>query len=216
MFDYSLAHWLAFLTAAVVLNVSPGPDMAFILGQTARRGTRAGLAAMLGIWSGAFVHVIAAALGLSAILATSASAFTVAKWLGAIYLIWLGIQAWRSHDGVAGAPTTDSASASRPRIFRHGFLIAALNPKVALFFLAFLPQFVMPGAGSTSAQLFLHGTLVVAVAALIEPPLVLIGGKLARRMQSSPRVERWMSRALGSLFIALGIRLAMSDHELAR
>ncbi|MHA3026437.1 LysE family translocator [Chromohalobacter israelensis] len=92
MFDYSLVHWLAFLSAAVLLNLSPGPDIAFILGQTLRSGRRHGFAAMLGVWSGAALHVVMAAAGLSAILATSAVAFSVVKWVGAAYLIWLGVK----------------------------------------------------------------------------------------------------------------------------
>lgn len=211
MFDYSLAHWLAFLTAAILLNLSPGPDMAFILGQTARRGMRSGFAAMFGIWSGALLHVALAALGLSAVLATSAAAFTAVKWLGAAYLVWLGVQAWRAHEELSET-ATGRAGAAGFSIYRQGVLIAAFNPKVAIFFLAFLPQFVVPGAGPASAQLFLHGILIIGVAAMIEPPLVLIGGRLAGAVRSSPRASRLMNRALGSLFIALGIRLAFSER----
>jgi len=96
MFEYTLTHWGTFFVAAVLLNLSPGPDIAFILGQTARNGQRSGFAAMFGIWSGTFLHVLLAAVGLSAILATSATAFTFVKWIGAAYLIWLGVQALRS------------------------------------------------------------------------------------------------------------------------
>ncbi|MFC3106331.1 LysE family translocator [Salinisphaera aquimarina] len=212
MFDYSLAHWLTFFTAAFLLNLSPGPDMAFILGQTARDGARSGFAAMFGIWSGAFLHVLFAAIGLSAIVATSAAAFAVVKWVGAGYLVWLGIQAWRT-DGTEGEPKARNANASRLAIFRQGILVAALNPKVAIFFLAFLPQFVVEGAGPTSMQLFLHGALIIVVAATIEPPLVIVGGKLSNLLKGSPRVGQLMERALGSLFIALGIRLALSGRN---
>lgn len=212
MFDYSLAHWLAFLTAAILLNLSPGPDMAFILGQSARNGMRSGFAAMFGIWSGAFFHVVLAALGLSAVLATSATAFTAVKWIGAAYLVWLGIQAWRTNEAIA---TTEAgrAGGSGFSIYRQGVLVASLNPKVAIFFLAFLPQFVVHDAGPASAQLFLHGSLIIVVAAIIEPPLVLVGGKLASLVKNSPRVGRLMNRSLGSLFIALGIRLAFSGRN---
>ncbi len=96
MLDYSPLHWTTFLTAAVLLNLSPGPDIAFILGQTVRGGRSAGFAAMFGIWTGAFVHVLMAAIGLSAIIATSALAFSVVKWLGVVYLVWLGIKVLRS------------------------------------------------------------------------------------------------------------------------
>ncbi|WP_018719503.1 LysE family translocator [Arhodomonas aquaeolei] len=213
MFDYTLAHWLAFFSAAVLLNLTPGPDMAFIVGQAARHGVRKGFAAMFGVWIGAFLHVLLAALGLSAILAASATAFSVVKWIGAAYLIWLGLSAWRGEAAggetdTAGTPTTVTATT----VLRRGVLVAALNPKVAVFFLAFLPQFVTAGAGPASAQLFLHGSLIIAVAALVEPLLVLAGGRLARALKSSPGLGRWMDRTLGSLFIALGIRLATAGR----
>ena len=211
MFDYSLAHWVTFFTAAVLLNLAPGPDMAFILGQTAKRGIRSGFLAMFGIWTGAFVHVIFAALGLSAIVATSAVAFSVVKWAGAAYLIWLGIQALRSKGSDASIDEHASPK-SQLKIFKQGALVAALNPKVAIFFLAFLPQFVEAGAGSVGAQLFLHGSLIIAVAAFVEPPLILIGGKLTGYLSNNKKVSRWMDRGLGALFIGLGIKLATSDR----
>lgn len=212
MFDYSIVHWSTFLIAAVLLNLSPGPDMAFILAQTARNGQRSGFAAMFGVWTGVFLHVLLAALGLSAILATSATAFTVVKWSGAAYLIWLGIQAYRS-DGASYSSSTDIRQLSNIRIFQQGVLVAVLNPKVAIFFLAFLPQFVVDGAGPVSAQLFLHGTLIIVVATLIEPPLVILGSKLTRYLGQNSRVAAWMERGLGTLFIGLGIRLALSEKS---
>ena len=211
MFDYSLAHWATFFTAAVLLNLSPGPDMAFILGQTAKRGVQSGFSAMFGIWTGAFIHVIFAALGLSAILATSAVAFSAVKWIGAAYLIWLGIQALRSK-GTNMSVNGQASPKKLIRIFKQGVLVAVLNPKVAIFFLAFLPQFVEAGAGPVSAQLFLHGSLIIAVAALVEPPLILIGGKLTGYLSNNTQVSRWMDRGLGALFVGLGIKLATSDR----
>lgn len=209
MFDYSILHWMTFLSAAVLLNIAPGPDIAFILGKTLCAGRRAGFAAMFGIWTGAFGHVLMAALGLSAILASSAIAFSVIKWVGAAYLIWLGVQALRSGGG-SFVDTGVEDIASTGSTFRQGMLVALLNPKVAIFFLAFLPQFVVPGAGPAPAQLFLHGTLIIAVAALIEPPLVLMADRLAQGLRASPRLGLWLDRALGSLFIALGLKLALS------
>lgn len=211
MFEYTLTHWLTFLTAATLLNLSPGPDIAFILAQTAKNGRRSGFAALFGIWTGAFVHVLLAALGLSAILATSAIAFTVVKWVGAIYLVWLGIQAWRS-SGNSFTTESNIKPDNNRAIFRQGVLVSVLNPKVAIFFLAFLPQFVVPGAGPASSQLFFHGTLIIVVAALIEPPVVWVGARLSQRLKHSPRIATWMDRGLGSLFIGLGIRLATSDR----
>jgi len=211
MFDYTLLHWTAFFTAAVLLNLSPGPDIAFILGQTAKGGRSAGFAAMFGIWTGAFGHVLMAAVGLSAILATSAAAFSVVKWAGAAYLIWLGIKALRSR---GGSFISEAGPGGRTgwRIYRQGILVSVLNPKVAIFFLAFLPQFVVAGAGPVWAQLFLHGSLIIAVAALIEPPLVIAGASLARAIRNSRTLGLWLDRGLGTLFVALGVRLALSER----
>jgi threonine/homoserine/homoserine lactone efflux protein len=212
MFEYSLAHWLAFFTAAVLLNLSPGPDMAFILGQTIRGGKRTGFLAMFGIWTGAFIHVVLAAAGLSAILAASAIAFGIVKWLGVIYLVWLGIQALRSNDTFS-INNFDSPLANGLSVFKQGVFVATLNPKVAVFFLAFLPQFVVVGAGSPSMQLFLHGILIIAVAGLVEPPLIFAGSKLTNMLKKNTRIGVWLDKALGSLFIALGIRLALSERS---
>jgi len=210
MFNYTLIHWTTFLTAAVLLNLSPGPDMAFILGQTARKGRQGGFAAMFGIWSGTFLHVLMAAVGLSIILATSAIAFSIVKWAGALYLIWLGIRALfsRSSSFPSGGNTKEL---SMNAIYWQGIMVSTLNPKVAIFFLSFLPQFVVEGAGPVSAQLFLHGILIIVVASLIEPLLVFTGSKLAEVLRNNQKVGLWMDRALGALFITLGIRLATSD-----
>ena len=211
MFDYSLLHWTTFLTAAVLLNLSPGPDIAFILGQTVRGGRKSGFAAMFGIWTGAFGHVLMAAAGLSIILATSALAFSVVKWAGVAYLIWLGITALRSDGGsfVSEDSTTSKAFLS---VYKQGAMVNLLNPKVAIFFLAFLPQFVVEGAGPVWAQLFLHGTLIIVVAGLIEPPLVIVGEKLTSKLRHNPSIGKWMDRTLGTIFIALGVRLALTER----
>lgn len=212
LFEYSMAHWVTFFTAAVLLNLSPGPDFAFILAQTAKRGIRAGFYAMFGIWTGALTHVIFAALGLSAVIATSATAFTAVKWVGAAYLIWLGVQALRSDGATSEASAAPATGGELSKIYRQGVLVAALNPKVAIFFLAFLPQFVVPGAGPVSAQLLLHGVLILLVAACIEPPLVLIGGKVTGYLKTNTAAARWMDRGLGALFVGLGVKLAMTER----
>jgi len=211
MFDYTFAHWATFLTTAFLLNLSPGPDMAFILGQTAKRGIPSGFSAMFGIWLGAFIHVLFAALGLSAILATSSIAFSVVKWIGALYLIWLGIQALCS-EGILISTKNHETPKGMLKIFKQGVFVAVLNPKVAIFFLAFLPQFTVADAGPVSAQLFLHGFLIIAVAAFVEPPLILIGGKLTSYLSNNKKVSRWMDRGLGGVFIGLGVKLAMTDE----
>lgn len=211
MFEYSIAHWTAFFLAALLLNLSPGPDMAYIIAQTAKNGRRAGFFAMFGIWGGAFVHVVFSVIGLSAILATSATAFTIVKWVGAAYLIWLGIQALRSNGSALNSDKPIS-KLNDVTIFRQGILVSILNPKVAIFFLAFLPQFVVIGSGPESAQLMLHGMLIILVAAFIEVPIVLVGSKLKNLVNSSPSIGKWMDRTLGTLFISLGIKLALSER----
>ena len=215
MFDYSLPHWTTFLSAAVLLNLAPGPDFAFILGQTLRGGKRAGFAAMFGIWGGAMVHVGMAAAGLSAVLMTSATAFAIVKWVGVAYLVWLGVAALRS-DGRAYLTEADTEDASARQshwaIFRQGVFTDILNPKVALFFLAFLPQFVVEGAGSVPAQIFLHGTLIIVTAALVEPPLILMGDRLGTALRRSRTLGKWMERSLGAIFIGLGLRLALEKR----
>lgn len=211
MFEYTILHWMTFLSAAVLLNLSPGPDIAFILGQTLRNGRRQGLAAMFGIWTGAGLHVVMAAAGLSAILATSALAFSIVKWLGAAYLIWLGIKMLLSR-GDTFVSNENSNNQSKHSVYWQGVLVSALNPKVAIFFLAFLPQFVVDGAGSNGAQLFLHGSLIIVVAAFIEPPLVLAGSRLGSFLKKNRQVGLWMDRGLGALFVTLGVRLAASTR----
>ncbi|MBL3559089.1 MULTISPECIES: LysE family translocator [Marinobacter] len=211
MFEYTIIHWVTFLAAAALLNLSPGPDIAFILGQTLRNGRQHGFAAMLGIWTGAALHVAIAAVGLSAILATSALAFSIVKWVGAAYLIWLGIRMLLSRGGSL-VPSEGVSHQRIHSIYWQGVLVAALNPKVAVFFLAFLPQFVVEGAGPAWAQLLLHGSLIIVVAAFIEPPLVMLGSKLGDFLRQNQRVGLWMDRGLGALFVALGVRLAASTR----
>lgn len=207
MLGYDWAHWATFFTTAFLLNVSPGPDIAFILGHTARGGRRQGLAAMFGLWAGAFCHVLFAAIGLSAIVATSATAFSLVKWVGVAYLAYLGISALRSKASafnVEAAPTESRLSA----VFLQGMLVDILNPKVAIFFLAFLPQFVVDGAGPVPLQLLLHGILIIVVAAIVEPLVVLGGAWLTARLRASDRLALWLDRSLGALFLGLAAKLA--------
>ena len=210
MFDYTILHWTTFLTAALLLNLTPGPDMAFFMAHAARHGRPAGFAALTGGWIGMYLHVVLAAAGLSAVLATSALAFLAVKWVGALYLIWLGVMAWRSKRGArASEPAAPPAKRS---IFWQGLLVAALNPKVAFFYLAFLPQFVVAGAGPAWAQLLQHGSLIVFVAVLIEPFLVLGSARLASALTARKELGKWLDRILGSIFIALGVRIALTER----
>ncbi|WP_423821984.1 LysE family translocator [Salinisphaera sp. SPP-AMP-43] len=214
MFDYSWAHWVAFFGAAFALEIVPGPDLLFITAKTARHGRGHGFAAMFGLWTGALVHIAATVFGLAAILARSAVAFSVIKWIGAAYLVWLGIQSLRSAQrGAASSEAAPPLSApSRWAAYRQGIWVDLLNPKVALFFLAFIPQFVEPGAGPVTAQLALHGLLLFVVAGVIEPALILIGDRLTRMLRGRRRLAAWAERGVGAIFIALGARLALAHR----
>lgn len=211
MLTYDLAHWSTFLAMAFLLNVSPGPDMAFILGHTVAGGARKGTAAMLGVWTGAFGHTVLAALGLSAIVAASATAFAVVKWIGVAYLLWIGVRALLSRGG-GFVPDRVAGKDGFWAVFRQGALVDLLNPKAAIFFLAFLPQFVVEGAGPVWLQLMVHGVLIIAVAALVEPPLILIAGRATEKLRTSRRLGLWLDRTLGSMLVALGLKLAVTDR----
>lgn len=206
------AFWVVFFSAALALNLSPGPDLLFILSRTLGGGRRIGIAAACGVCSGALVHVLAAALGLSALLATSALAFSLVKYVGAIYLIWVGVQALRNAgDGLrmtvqAGPPLTAWQA------YRQGVLVDVLNPKVAIFFMAFLPQFVRPELGSVALQLFGLGVLVVLVAIIVECIAVLLAARASRALRGNPRLSLWLHRMLGSLLVGLGVRLGLSER----
>lgn len=209
-----------FLIAALLLNISPGPDMAYIVGQTAVYGRKIGLFSSFGVVSGAFVHVLAATLGLSAILATSALAFAIVKWIGVAYLVWLGLGALRSSFAksvnAAGSDEPAAPVSTKPMTafaaWRQGVMIDVLNPKVAIFFMAFLPQFVDPAMGNGATQFLVLGLVVLLIALVVEGMLVMAVASAAGRIKGSRRLGAWLHRALGTMFIALGIRLAITQQ----
>jgi len=209
---YDLNHWLIFLTAALALNLSPGPDIAYIVSNTVARGKRHGFAASFGVCSGSVVHVLAAAFGLSAILAASALAFSAIKWVGAAYLIYLGLKALLSAGSQFAIDATSRRRSSAFAIYRQGFMIDVLNPKVAVFFMAFLPQFANPALGHVPAQLVLHGALIIAVALVVEAGIVLIAARFTDALRRHPRIGLWLDRALGTVLIGLGLRLALQPR----
>ena len=208
-----LSYWLVFFAAAFTLSISPGPDLMYVLSRTVTQGTKVGLASAAGVSAGAFVHVIAAAFGLSALLAASAAAFTVVKFAGAGYLLYLGIQALRSRGAMVAASERHAAAVTSWQAFRQGVLVDVLNPKVALFFMAFLPQFVRPGHGSTAMQLLLLGVLVIGVAILVDASFVLIAARATGYFRRHPKTSVWLDRLLGTIFIGLGVRLALTQQH---
>jgi threonine/homoserine/homoserine lactone efflux protein len=207
MFEYPTLHWATFFSTAFLINISPGPDMAYMLGQTIAGGRKSGFAAMLGVWGGTVIHIVMAVVGLSGLIVASPLAFTTIKWVGVGYLGWLGMNALMSN---VSPFSTDIQHEQKSvgRIFWQGAIVTLLNPKVAIFFIAFLPQFIVVGAGPIWAQLLLHGFFILLLSALIEPPLILAGERIAVKLRDNERVGLWLDRSLGAFFIALALRLA--------
>ena len=201
-----------FIVAGLLLNITPGADMALIGARSAAQGFRSGAAAALGVGAGCFVHVAAGALGLSALIAGSAAAFTALRWIGAAYLVWLGIGLLR---GSATAAATDAnggrATISAQRSFAQGFLTNALNPKVALFFLAFLPQFIDSGAANKAWAFVALGVVVAFNGTLVNVAFAALVARVRGAVGSRASIGRWLGRGVGALFIALGVRLAWFD-----
>jgi threonine/homoserine/homoserine lactone efflux protein len=227
-------HDLAlFITAGLLLNLTPGPDMLFVAGSSAVHGRRAGLLAALGVFVGCLLHIALATIGLSALLATSALAFAVVKWVGAAYLVWIGIgmlrrratpavtSTMRAADGMASSERSDvdaGSSAAPPRgdglrVFWQGALTNALNPKVALFFLAFLPQFITPHAEGQAMAFVALGTLFDTGGLVVNGVVAVVAGGVRERWGASStgrRVGALLQRAVGALFVGMGVKLALS------
>lgn len=200
--------WL-FVLSGLMLNIAPGPDSLYIASRAAGQGFRAGSAAALGIGLGTFVHIFAAALGLSAILATSATAFTIVKLIGAAYLIWVGISMLRSKVSTPGELATLQA-APLSSIFWQGFWTNVLNPKVALFFLAFVPQFIDATAPSKALAFIFLGAIFNFNGMLWCHTLAYTAAKVSSLIQPSKGISQWLNRSMGALFLFLGIKLALS------
>ena len=218
-----LDQLLLFMAAGILLNLTPGPDVLYIVTHALRRGARAGMVAALGITAGCFVHIFAAAVGVSALMAASATAFTILKWAGAAYLVYVGLRLLLAKGGSAmqlGAAGADSTGASGPNgmktIFLRGFWTNALNPKVALFFLAFVPQFIAPGTAHTGGVFLALGLLFTFNSLLVCIGWALAAAWLARRAGALQRATRWLDGLAGTLFIGFGIRLALTDAPTAR
>lgn len=202
--------WL-FVISGLLLNMTPGPDSLLIMARSASQGFKAGAAAILGICSGTCVHIAAAAFGLSALLTTSAEAFLFIKLLGAAYLFYIGIQMLRTRTTTA-AEQTAPAPASFTAIYRQGLLTNVLNPKVALFFLAFLPQFVAPDAADKTLAFLFLGAIFNFNGMLWCLLLAWTSAVAAQKVKTSQQVKLWLNRTVGALFVALGAKLALSRN----
>jgi len=204
-----------FILAGWLLNLTPGPDVLYIVSNALRSGAKAGVVAALGITAGCFVHIFAAALGVSALMAASSTAFTVLKWVGAAYLFYVGVKLMLSKvptpvELIAEKPAQTSADALK-NIFFRGFLTNVLNPKVALFFLAFVPQFIAPDASHPALTFVLLGVLFNVNAVPINMGYALLAAWATRRMGAVQRAMHWLDRLAGVMFVGFGVKLALTE-----
>ncbi len=205
----TLAQTLAFLLAAVLITATPGPDNLMVLGMGMSRGRAQGIAFGLGCALGCLSHTLLAVVGVSALIAASPWAFTALKWAGGAYLVWLGVQALRS-TGVARVQAGHAPTDSLRALFFKGMLANAINPKVVLFFLSFLPQFVVPAQGGVGLQLGLLGVLFTAQAALLFGLLGYFAGAIGGWLNRRPRAGLWLDRVAGAVFVGLGLRMILA------
>lgn len=202
--------FVVFVAAAVALLVVPGPAVIFIVTRSVTHGRRGGLVSVLGVHTGSVVHVAAAALGVSALLATSATAFSVVKYVGAAYLIFLGVQRLlrRGHaeEGTRVPPLAPA------RLYRQGIVVNVLNPKTAIFFLAFLPQFINPVRGPVALQIALLGTCFIVLGIASDSTYAMLAGTLARRLRRDAGVRRRLDRVSGVIYLGLGATAALAGE----
>lgn len=200
-----------FVVACVLLAITPGPDSTLVFAQSLRHGARGGLVAALGVITGCLVHITAASVGLSAILAASATAFSVVKWAGAAYLAFIGLRTI-----LAAGRAASAAAQPRPlrasSVFWTGFLTNVLNPKVAVFFLAFLPQFVSAGTAYAPLGFAVLGLIFLVIGFLWLIGLAFAASRSAAALDSRGRLKAWFERALGGAFIALAAKLAFAER----
>ncbi|WKA27893.1 LysE family translocator [Bradyrhizobium roseum] len=202
--------WL-FILSGLLLNITPGPDTAYIIGRSLQLGWRGGAAAVTGISTGCLVHVFGAAIGLSALLMTSSAAFTVLKWAGAAYLLLTGVQMLLSRARPPAEAAVAGNATSLSRVFWQGALTNVLNPKVALFFLAFLPQFVTAESSHKTLAFLTLGLIFITGGTLWCFAVAAFAARAAGRIRRSAGAMAWINRALGGLFVYLGIRVAMLE-----
>jgi threonine/homoserine/homoserine lactone efflux protein len=210
---------LLFIAAGLLLNLTPGPDVLYIVSNGLRGGARAGVVAALGITAGCFVHIFAATVGVSALMAASATAFTVLKWMGAAYLVYVGGRLLLSKVETAtklvayGAHSTGAKGQyGYKSIFLRGFWTNTLNPKVALFFLAFLPQFITPSMDNKPLAFLLLGLLFNFNGLWVNIGWALAAAWLAQRVDAVQRGMHWLDRIAGAMFITFGLKLALTDN----
>ncbi len=210
MDSLGISHFSFFFVTVLLLNATPGPDTAYIIGRSLAQGRAAGLMSALGISLGCCVHAVASAIGLSALLAASATTFMLIKLGGGIYLVYLGLRMLWSKPEAATATGPVREVRSLRKIFWQAMVTNVLNPKVILFFLAFIPQFVRPDAPHKTAGFLVLGIAFAAISMCWNSGTAALAGTLSRRMGGNPRAKVWLERMVGTTFIALGAKLAMS------
>lgn len=210
---FDAATFAGFTLAAAALVAAPGPGQALVLARTLQGGARDGLLTAAGLEIGTLVHTAAASLGLSTILATSAAAFDVVKYVGAGYLILLGVSAWRRAGDAPLQPAAPTASGPSSRLLLHAAITGTLNPKVALFFLAFLPQFVDPRRGHVVLQFLTLGLTFAVLGLLGDGTLALLGHRARERFLEAPRWAAVRERLTGAVLVALGLRLVFLSRR---
>jgi threonine/homoserine/homoserine lactone efflux protein len=198
-----------FLAASALLTVAPGPDIVTVLTRGVSQGRKAGIAAALGFATGCLFHTALAALGVAALIRSSEWAFNAVRWAGAAYLVWIGIQALRHRAAFSLAGTGDARALMA--VYRQSVIGNALNPKVTLFFLSFLPQFVDAGAGSVAGQMAFLGLVFMAQTVAIFGAVALFSGWIGERLKARPALGERLNIFAGLTFIAIGIRVAMPD-----
>ena len=202
-----IQHYDAFLLACIALNLTPGLDTFYILARSGGEGHAVGLGAALGINAGCVVHTLAAVFGLSALLMTSALAFAVLKYLGAAYLVWIGLRMLLSRQNER--KPTQTRGTGFAAAFRQGMLTNVLNPKVALFYLAFLPQFMSLQAAHPQLGLLVLGASFIGTGLSWSLVLAMAGGHIHRLLQRKPQVGQWMDRVCGTVLLGFGLKLAL-------
>lgn len=209
MFDYGLTHWLSFTGTVAIILLTPGPDMANVIMRSMSSGVRGGLTSLGGMCSGALIQVLLVCAGLGAVIAASPLALTIIKWGGALYLVILGFRLLTS---TANGHDSDLPASARPQrsIFREALLINLLNPKAIIFYLAFLPQFVVAGQAAVWMQLLLHGFAVIAMIVVLYAPTVFAIPYLKPKRHTSGQGQL-LDRIMGTAFVGLGMRLALAS-----
>lgn len=204
----SLENIILFTSAGLLLNITPGPDMIYTATRSATQGRNAGILSALGIGTGTLFHIFAAAFGLSAILMYSATAYEIIKWVGAAYLVYLGVKTILNRNNQIDVH--DLKKDSLRKIYTQGVITNVLNPKVALFFLAFLPQFVDTSSGNVTLQILLLGFIFDTTGTIVNSLVAVFFSKIGGLLNRSPKIKRVQSWFTGTIFIGLGVTLALS------